>query len=112
MAGKFEIYLDSAGEFRFRLQAANGQKILGSEGYASKAGCINGIDSVKKNAEIDSRYNRKQTQSGKYIFNLLATNNQVIGTSESYESTTSRENGIESVRRNAPDAAIEDITDK
>jgi len=47
---KFEIYTDKAGEFRFRLKAGNGQIIAVSEGYASKASCENGIESVKKNA--------------------------------------------------------------
>lgn len=47
---KFEIYKDKKGEFRFRLKAANGEPILTSEGYVSKAGCQNGIESVKKNA--------------------------------------------------------------
>ena len=47
---KFEIYLDKAGEFRFRLQAANGQVIAVSEGYKALASCRNGIDSVVKNA--------------------------------------------------------------
>lgn len=47
---KFEIYLDKAGEFRFRLKARNGEIIATSEGYKAKAGCLNGIESVKKNA--------------------------------------------------------------
>ena len=47
---KFEMYTDKAGEFRFRLKATNGQIIAVSEGYTSKAGCENGIESVKKNA--------------------------------------------------------------
>ena len=47
---KFEIYLDKAGEFRFRLKATNGQIIAVSEGYKAMAGCTNGIESVKKNA--------------------------------------------------------------
>ena len=47
---KFEIYLDKAGEFRFRLKARNGEVIATSEGYKAKAGCLNGIESVKKNA--------------------------------------------------------------
>lgn len=50
MAGKFEIYKDKAGEFRFRLKAANGETIASSEGYSSKAACESGIESVKKNA--------------------------------------------------------------
>ena len=47
---KFEVYTDKAGEFRFRLKATNGQVIAVSEGYSSEAGCLNGVESVKKNA--------------------------------------------------------------
>lgn len=110
MAGKFEIYNDKANEFRFRLKAGNGQTILASEGYTAKSGCTNGIDSVKTNATNDARYERKQTASGKYMFNLKATNGQVIGTSESYETASARDNGIESVKTNAPTAEVVDLT--
>ena len=47
---KFEVYEDKGGEFRFRLKATNGQVIAVSEGYTAKAGCLNGVESVKKNA--------------------------------------------------------------
>lgn len=47
---KFEVYADKAGEFRFRLKATNGQIIAVSEGYKAMASCMNGIESVKKNA--------------------------------------------------------------
>lgn len=47
---KFEMYTDKAGEYRFRLKARNGQIIAVSEGYKTKASCLNGIESVKKNA--------------------------------------------------------------
>lgn len=47
---KFEMYIDKAGEYRFRLKARNGEVIATSEGYKAKAGCLNGIESVKKNA--------------------------------------------------------------
>ena len=47
---KFEMYLDKAGEYRFRLKATNGQVIATSEGYKAEASCVNGIESVKKNA--------------------------------------------------------------
>ena len=50
MAGKFELYKDNAGEFRWRLKAGNGEIIATSEGYTSKAGASNGIESVKTNA--------------------------------------------------------------
>ncbi len=56
---KFEMYQDKAGEYRFRLQAKNGEPILASEGYKAKASCLNGIESVKKNsvdAKIEKNY--------------------------------------------------------
>ncbi|WP_037317343.1 YegP family protein [Ruegeria halocynthiae] len=110
MAGKFEIFNDKAGEFRFRLKAGNGEIILASEGYAQKAGAENGIASVKSNAPNDDRYERKETKSGGHMFNLKASNGQVIGTSESYTTASARDNGIDSVKRNAPDARVEDLT--
>jgi uncharacterized protein YegP (UPF0339 family) len=110
MAGKFELYTDKAGEFRFRLKAGNGQTILASEGYSAKASAMNGIESVKKNAADDARFERKESKSGKPMFNLLAANHQVIGTSELYESASARDNGIESVKKNAPGAEVVDMT--
>lgn len=108
--GKFIIKTTATG-FKFDLKAANGQIILTSEVYTTKAACINGIESVKKNAPEDSRYERKESENGKPMFNLKAINGQVIGTSELYESVAARENGIESVKKNAPDAEIEDTTE-
>lgn len=110
MAAKFEVYQDKAGEFRFRLKAGNGEIILVGEGYTAKAACMNGIESIKKNAPDDGRYERKESASGKYSFNLKAANHQVIGTSQSYKSLSGRDNGIESVKKNAPAAAIDDQT--
>lgn len=111
MAGKFEVYKDKAGEFRFRLKAGNGEVILASEGYKQRASCNNGIASVRKNAPMDKRYERKETKNGQHRFNLKAGNGQVIGTSESYKSTSGRDNGIASVMKNAPDADVKDLTD-
>lgn len=91
MAGKFEIFLDKVGEFRFRLKAANGQIILASEGYTTKASVLNGIESVRKNSQRDEMFQRAETTQGKPRFNLKASNGQVIGTSETYESTTARD---------------------
>lgn len=50
MAGKFELYKSKNGEFRFRLKASNGQVIASGEGYKSKKACLNGIESIRKNA--------------------------------------------------------------
>jgi len=108
MAGKFEVYKDKAGEFRFRLKATNGQTLLVSEGYKTKPSCMNGVDSVRKNSQTDSLYERKKTAAGKFMFNLKATNGQVIGTSESYDTAASRDNGVESVKTNATGAGLDD----
>ena len=110
MAGSFELFKDKGDEFRFRLKAANGEIILASEGYKQRASAENGIESVKKNAPDDERYERKETKDGGHMFNLKAANGEVIGTSEVYTSTGGRDNGIASVKTSAPDAAVKDLT--
>ncbi len=110
MPGKFEIYKDKKGAFRFRLKSSNGQIILVSAGYKAKSSCSNGIASVQKNSTDDTRFEKKDTKAGKFMFNLKAANNQVIGTSESYNTASSRDNGVKSVGKNAPGAKIDDQT--
>ena len=104
--GKFVISTRSNGEYQFNLHAANGQVILSSEGYTTKAACLNGVESVKKNATIESRYEVKVAKNGKPFFNLKASNGQVIGASQMYASETTMKNGIASVMKNAPDAEV------
>jgi len=106
--GKFVISTLKHGEFQFVLKAGNGEVILTSEGYTAKASCLNGIESVKKNSTDDNRYDRKEAKNGKHFFNLKAGNGQIIGSSEMYESAAGRDKGIESVKRNAPDATTDD----
>lgn len=106
MAGKFVVKTAKDNSPYFVLKAGNGQVILQSEMYSSDDACENGIASVKKNASDDGNYERKENSAGKPCFNLKAGNGQVIGTSEAYESTDARENGIDSVKRNAPDAEV------
>ncbi|MEO6285491.1 MAG: YegP family protein [Dyadobacter sp.] len=108
--GKFAVSTRANGEYQFNLKADNGQTILASEGYSTKASCENGIESVRKNAPDEGRYERLTSKNGKYYFSLKAGNGQVIGSSEMYESTSGRDNGIESVKKNAPDATIDDQT--
>jgi hypothetical protein len=108
--GKFAVSTRANGEYQFNLKADNGQTILASEGYSTKASCENGIESVRKNAPDDGRYERLTSKNGKYYFSLKAGNGQVIGSSEMYESTAGRDNGIESVKKNAPDGKIDDQT--
>jgi len=110
MAAKFELKKTTNAQFTFTLKAANGEVILTSEQYVAKASAENGIASVKKNAPDDARYQRKTAKNGKPYFVLAATNGQVIGTSEMYSSTAAIEGGIASVKKNAPDAKVEDLT--
>src|SRR5580692_323822 len=110
MSGKFEIKKAKDDQFYFHLKASNGQIILSSEMYTEKASAENGIASVKKNAPDDARYERKDTKNGQFMFNLKAANHQVIGTSESYTTSSARDNGITSVKENAPAATVEDET--
>jgi len=106
--GKFEITKDKAGKYRFNLKAGNGQVILSSQGYESKSGCTNGIDSVRKNSQDDARFDRKTAKDGSPYFNLTSTNGQVIGNSEMYSSASAMENGVDSVKKNAPEASVDD----
>ncbi|MGG7664832.1 MULTISPECIES: YegP family protein [Dyadobacter] len=106
--GKFVITKRANGEFQFNLKAGNGQVILASEGYTTKAACENGIESVKKNSQDDARFERLTSKNDKFYFLLKATNGQAIGSSEMYESVASRDNGIESVKKNAPEAEVDD----
>ncbi|MEN0056494.1 MAG: YegP family protein [Mucilaginibacter sp.] len=104
--GKFLTKTGKDGQHYFNLVATNGQVILSGEGYTTASAMNNGIESVKKNAPQDARYDREESKNGKFYFNLKATNGQVIGKSQMYESATSRDNGIESVKKNAPEAPV------
>ncbi len=108
--GKFVITKRKNDDYQFVLKAGNGQVILASQGYKSKASCENGIESVRKNSQNEERFEKKVSSNEKPFFNLTATNGQIVGSSEMYESVSARDNGIDSVQRNAPDATIDDQT--
>lgn len=118
--GKFVIRETNTG-VKFDLKAGNGEVIATSEVYASEAACKNGIASVKKNAPIAAVENQTvegfaaekcpkfevyADKAGEIRFRLKATNGQIIAVSEGYKSMASCENGIASVKKNAPDAEI------
>src|SRR5258705_4510412 len=103
---KFQVFKSSANnEYYYRLRSINGEIILNGEGYKTKQSCLDGIASVRINAPIDSRYDRKDAPS-KYTFNLKAANGEIIGRSENYTTSSARENGISAVKRDAPGAPI------
>jgi uncharacterized protein YegP (UPF0339 family) len=110
MAVKFEIKQGSSGMYRFNLKVGNGEIILSSETYQTKQGAKTGIESVKTNAPHDARYERKTANNSQPYFVLKAANGEVIGRSETYSSNSAMENGIESVKWNAPGAETEDLT--
>ena len=117
--GKFAVKETATG-FKFDLKAGNGEVIATSEVYSSKAACLNGIASVKKNCvgEVEDqtvenvvtvkhpKFELYTDKAGEYRFRLKARNGEVIATSEGYKAKDSALNGIESVKKNAPEAEI------
>lgn len=108
MSAKFVIKKSTNGQVFFNLKAGNGETILTSELYARKDGAQTGIASVRVNAPLDERYERKTATNGQHTFVLKAANGEPIGRGELYTTTTGRENGIAAVKRDAPGAGVED----
>lgn len=121
--GKFVVKTTKTG-YVFNLKATNGQVIATSEVYNTEAACNAGIASVQKNApaaavedqtvegfatEKHPKFEVYTDKSGEYRFRLKATNGQIIAVSEGYKAKDSCLNGVESVKKNAPDAEIEKI---
>lgn len=121
--GKFVIKETKTGCV-FNLKATNGQVIATSQVYKSEATCKTGIASVQKNApaaavedqtiegfatEKHPKFEVYTDKAGEYRFRLKATNGQIIAVGEGYKTKESCLKGIESIKKNAPDAAIEKI---
>lgn len=109
MAGKYVLKRAGA-QYMFNLKAGNGEPILTSETYTTKAAAQNGINSVRAHSPFDQNYRRATATNGQYYFTLIASNGEPLGRSEMYTSVSSRENGIESCRQNGPTAPVEDQT--
>jgi len=99
----------SGDKYHFTLKASNGQVILSSQMYASKSSAMNGIESVQKNCGSDSLYEKKTAKNGKFHFNVKSTNGQIIGSSQMYSAESGMNNGIESVKKNAPGADVKEV---
>lgn len=108
MAGYFKLESSTHRQYYFTLHAENNENLLTSEMYVAKASAEAGIESVKRNAIFDANYQRKVSSRGLHYFTLTALNNQVLGTSEEYNSQQARENGISAVKRVAPTARVID----
>ena len=109
MPGYFEIKSAAGSQFMFNLKAGNHETILTSENYASKQGAEDGVASVKANASIDGRYQRKTAKNDAQYFVLVAANGETIGKSEMYSSASAMESGIASVKANAPGATTKHL---
>ena len=119
--GKFVIRTVSSG-VKFDLKATNGQVIATSEVYTTEAACIKGTESVAKCAATANfadltageqevthpKFEMYQDKAGEFRFRLKARNGEIIGTSEGYKTKDNCENGIASVKKNAPEAPIEE----
>lgn len=116
--GKFVMKQVSSG-VKFDLKASNGEVIATSEVYTSESACEKGIESVRKNAPVanledqtiegsatNPKFELYMDKAGEFRFRLKARNGEIIAVSEGYKSKASCENGIASVRKNAPDAPI------
>ena len=110
MAAKFVLKKTDSGKFMFNLKAGNGEVILTSEQYNSKASAKNGIESVKENSASEGNFEVRTAKNDAPYFVLKAANGQVIGQSEMYSSDSSMKNGIASVMKNAPVAEVDDKT--
>ena len=110
MAATFELKHTSSGKPMFNLKAANGQVILTSETYNSLSAAKNGVESVRKNASDDARFEIRANKNDEPYFILKAANGQEIGRSETYSSMSAAKKGIASVQKNAQDARVDDVT--
>ena len=120
--GKYVVKETNTG-IKFDLKAGNGEIIANSEVYSSKAACMNGIESVKKNAPIAAvedqtvdgfeackhpKFEVYTDKAGEFRFRLKAKNGEIIATGEGYKAKASCMNGIESVKKNADSEIVEE----
>lgn len=86
----FEIFKDSAGEWRFRLKLEDGTIVLRSEAYTRKEKCRKGIEAVKRNGTTEENYTLKEASDGRFYFTLQAKNNEIIATGIIYDQEENR----------------------
>lgn len=109
--GYYTLFVGVNNQYYFNLKAGNHEIILQSEGYVSKQGALNGIQSVQNNCSEDANYRRKTAQDDSPYFVLKASNGETIGKSEMYSSTQAMEIGITSVKVNGSSTTIKEHTE-
>lgn len=120
--GKFAVKKVKSG-IKFNLKASNGEIIATSEVYTTRAACLKGVESVRRNSALAGledhtvedyaavkhpKFEMYVDKAGEYRFRLKARNGEIIAASEGYKAKASCLNGIESVRKNAPEAPVVD----
>ena len=121
--GTFAVKETATG-IMFNLKAGNGEIIATSEVYNSKDACLNGIESVRKNAvaanledqtvegfetQKNPKFEVYQDKKGEYRFRLKSSNGQIIAVGEGYKAKAGCLNGIESIKKNAPEADVKEV---
>lgn len=106
MPGLYELKSSESGQYSFVLKADNGEIILRSESYSSKAAAEKGIASVQSHAADEANYTKHTAKDGTFYFNLVAANGLNVGTSQMYKSEAARDKGIASVRTNGPTTTV------
>lgn len=104
----FELTQSNDGQFHFSLKSES-NTLIKSEAYTTKAAALNGIESVKKNATEEQRYERKEAKNGKPMFNLKAGNHQVIGTSPMFADNEACETAIALMKQHIAEAEVKDL---
>jgi uncharacterized protein len=97
---------DAKEPFSFVFVNEDGKTIIKSENYAQKASAKNGIESIKKNCQEDSRYELKESSNGKAFFNIKSTNGQIVGTSALFDSEAIRSSAISELKAKSADAQV------
>lgn len=110
MAGTFELRKSSDNQFFFSLRSDGGKTLLTSESYPRKTTAQDGIQSVKTNAPIESRYERKISTDNRYYFTLKGANGEPLGRSLLFGTAKERDDAIQATKTNAPGAQVLDLT--
>lgn len=121
ITGKFVIKTTKSGDYVFNLKAGNGEVIATSQSYSTLDACKNGVESIKTNAPVaaiedqtvegfatekNPKYEIYNDKAGEFRFRMKAKNGQIIATGEGYQAKAGCKNGIESIRKNAPEADV------
>jgi uncharacterized protein len=105
--GQFTIFRRVNALYYYRLKADNGRVVLAGGEWSSKWGYTRAIEEIKSIAGDDSRFDRLQTDDGKFYFDFMAYNGRVLGSSKTYETAEEMEAAIASVKKVAPAALIQ-----